>query len=341
MPLKRKADQKRGAAWSDGETRLLLSIWEEKSVEEQLDDPHVNNVGIYKNISDEMAEKDYDKSSDHCKVRMHTLKRTYRSCKGNMKKSGEGRRTCTLYEELDAILGCRPASSPLTVVESMSKRKTLASDTYSSSDSEDNDTEPPSDREIEPLTEEADKSDSENRDDQNEPTETLNIENQENQGQKVTPLNEKDKKDKPKRKLEQKPQISTDKKTKKVKKSKLEVALGTVMEGFGTASDKSEDKFVDLEKSKIQLEKDKLELEKEKLESSERQKREERRHQYDMMKMIMDALGNRSVQQPARGPSNSYMTVHPGTQQSRSMDQWSTDVDSSFNDSGSRTYYTM
>jgi hypothetical protein len=33
MPLKKKADQKRGAAWSDGETRLLLSIWEEKSVE--------------------------------------------------------------------------------------------------------------------------------------------------------------------------------------------------------------------------------------------------------------------------------------------------------------------
>ena len=121
-----------------------------------------------------------------------------------MKKSGKGRRTCKFYEELDAILGCRPASSPLKVVESMSKRKTLASDTYSSSDSEDNDTEPPSDREIEPLTEEADESDSENRDDQNEPTETLNIENQENQGQKATPLNEKDKKDKPKRKLEQK-----------------------------------------------------------------------------------------------------------------------------------------
>lgn len=107
------------------------------------------------------------------------------------------------------------------------------------------------------------------------------------------------------------------------------------------ASDQSEDQFIDLEKNKIQLEKDKLELEKEKLESSERQKREERRHQYDMMKMIMDAMGNRSVQQPAPGPSSSSMTMHPGTQQSRSMDQWSTDVDSSFNDSGSRTYYTM
>ena len=91
-----------------------------------------------------------------------------------MKKSGKGRRTCKFYEELDAILGCRPASSPLKVVKSMSKRKTLIiknnSDTYSSNDSEDNDTEPPSDREIEPLTEEADESDSENRDDQNEPT---------------------------------------------------------------------------------------------------------------------------------------------------------------------------
>ena len=113
------------------------------------------------------------------------------------------------------------------------------------------------------------------------------------------------------------------------------------MEDFGTASDKSEDQFIDLEKNKIQLEKDKLELEKEKLESSERQKREERRHQYDMMKMIMDAMGNRPVQQPAPGPSSSSMTMHPGTQQSRSMDQWSTDVDSPFNDSGSRTYYTM
>jgi hypothetical protein len=30
----------------------------------------LNNVGIYKNISDEMAEKGYDKSSDQCKVRM-------------------------------------------------------------------------------------------------------------------------------------------------------------------------------------------------------------------------------------------------------------------------------
>ena len=129
------------------------------------------------------------------------------------------------------------------------------------------------------------------------------------------------------------------KKGKKVKKSKLEVPLGTVIEG--TASDKSEDQFIDLEKNKIQLEKDKLELEKEKLESSERQQREERRHQYDMMKMIMDDMGNRSVQQPAPGPSSSSMTMYPGTQQSRSMDQWSTDVDSSFNDIESLTYYTM
>jgi hypothetical protein len=45
-----------------------------------------------------------------------------------------------------------------------------------------------------------------------------------------------DKKDKPKRKLEQKPQTSTDKKAKKLKKSKLEVALGTVMEDFGFRS---------------------------------------------------------------------------------------------------------
>ena len=330
MPPNRKAGQKRGAAWSDDETRLLLSIWDEKSVEEQLDNPQVNNVGIYKSISDEMKEKNYDKSSDQCKVRMHTLKRAYRNCKGLMKKSGKGRRTCKFFDELDAILGCRPASSPLKVIESMSKREKPATGTISSSDSEDNDTEPPSDKEIEPIIEETD----EESDDQNEPKETPNIEKKEG---KSTPINEKVQKDKPKRKLEQTPQTSTDKKPKKVRKSKLEVALGSVMEGFGNATDKSEDKFIDLEKNKIQLEKDKLELEKAKLESSERQKREERKHQYDMMKMIMEAMGNRPVQQPTPGPSGSSSTMQSGNQEARQMDQWSADADSPFN----RTYYTM
>ena len=69
--------------------------------------------------------------------------------------------------------------------------------------------------------------------------------------------------------------------------SRLEVALGAVMEGFGTTNEKSEEKFLDYEKNKLEVEKKRIEHEMAKLESEERQKGEERQHQFNMMNLIM------------------------------------------------------
>ena len=49
----------------------------------------------------------------------------YREAKTRLKKSGKGRKTCKFFTELDSILGNRPASSPLKVIESMSKKRSL------------------------------------------------------------------------------------------------------------------------------------------------------------------------------------------------------------------------
>ena len=64
-----------------------------------------------------MYFKGYERTPEQCKIRMHTLKRSYRECKGNMKKIGKEKNTCKYFEEHDAILGTRPASSPVKVID--------------------------------------------------------------------------------------------------------------------------------------------------------------------------------------------------------------------------------
>jgi hypothetical protein len=73
---------RRGFAWPEAETLILLSIWEDNGVEEQLENPKANNTSIYRTISAEMTDKDYERTPEQCKVGMHTLKRSYRQCKG-------------------------------------------------------------------------------------------------------------------------------------------------------------------------------------------------------------------------------------------------------------------
>ena len=69
----RKQSKKRGNAWSDDETLTLISIWDEQAIEEPMENPKINNGYIYKSVSDEMIDKEFDKSPEQCKVRIHTL----------------------------------------------------------------------------------------------------------------------------------------------------------------------------------------------------------------------------------------------------------------------------
>ena len=57
-------------------------------------------------------------------------------CKNNQKTNGKGRKLCN-YEKLNEILGQQPASSPVKVVESMSRRRRLPNIDDDASDSAD------------------------------------------------------------------------------------------------------------------------------------------------------------------------------------------------------------
>ncbi|XP_071092735.1 myb/SANT-like DNA-binding domain-containing protein 2 [Haliotis cracherodii] len=130
MPTSRKGEKKstHGQCWTDEETECLLSVWNEKNVEEQLEDPKKNKSAIYVIIAQEMKIHGFDKNAAQCKIRMHTLKRTYWDCKKNQKISGKSRKVCRHYHLLNEILGQRPSTSPVKVVESMGRAQSLASD---------------------------------------------------------------------------------------------------------------------------------------------------------------------------------------------------------------------
>ena len=89
------------------------------------------------------------------------------------------------------------------------------------------------------------------------------------------------------------------------------------MDGFSTSNEKAEDKFLDLERRKLELEKQKVDIEKLRMESEERQKREERKHQFDMMQMIMGVCSQRQPYQPSASPyaTGSQMIGGQGTSQ--------------------------
>ena len=51
------AVRRRGSAWTEGETLILLSIWGENRVEDKWENPNANNTRIYRIISAEMTDK--------------------------------------------------------------------------------------------------------------------------------------------------------------------------------------------------------------------------------------------------------------------------------------------
>ncbi|XP_041367612.1 DNA ligase 1-like [Gigantopelta aegis] len=294
--MAKKAKGTRGSSWTDEETECLLNLWQENDVENQLDDPKRNNVSIYQMLS--------------CKIKMHTLKRSFRECKKNLKISGNGRKFCKFYTKLNDILGQRPASSPVKLIESVNRKRTISCIDDSESDTLD-DTE---DKNID-YTELLDDSNTDNK----EPiastaNDNVNSNINDRRNEESTD-GEKEKKGdeeiKESGKTKSKQHVKENKSSKiKPKKTRLEIALSTVMTAFADSNSKFETTLLALENKKTDAELKRIEIEKQRLESEERQKREEREHQYRMMQMIIGRMNAQHVL-PQNIPSSSYDTHNP------------------------------
>ena len=64
-------------SWSTEETRTLISIWGDESVQSRLDSAH-RNRHIFEQIAHEMSEKGYEKTWQQCRTKMKNLTQKYR-----------------------------------------------------------------------------------------------------------------------------------------------------------------------------------------------------------------------------------------------------------------------
>ena len=101
----------RGTIWSDPEIKALLEIWGEENIQEELDGA-VRNKTVFTKISEKMEEQGHERDWQQCKTKIKALKKKYREVKDHNEETGRGRKTWKYYNEIDAILGHRPASVP-------------------------------------------------------------------------------------------------------------------------------------------------------------------------------------------------------------------------------------
>ena len=99
-------------SWSNSEVSLLIALWGEEGVQEQLEGAK-RNKHVYDKIAKQMQEKGSSKTSEQCRAKMKKLKLDYRKIKDKHNKTGQGRKKWKFYEPLDSILGHRPTTRPV------------------------------------------------------------------------------------------------------------------------------------------------------------------------------------------------------------------------------------
>lgn len=98
------------ANWSDSEVIMLIQLWREEGVQEQLKGAK-RKKHVYEKIVKEMQKKGCDKTAEQCRM-MKKLKLEYRKVKDKHSKTGQGRNSWKFLQQMDAVLGHRPATRP-------------------------------------------------------------------------------------------------------------------------------------------------------------------------------------------------------------------------------------
>ena len=106
----------RGSLWSDSKVRALIAIWGKSDIQDELDGA-VRNKVVFEEIAKKLQEQGYTRDLDQCRNKIKNLKKEYRSVKDNNGETERGRKTCKFYKELDEILGHRPASVPVSLLD--------------------------------------------------------------------------------------------------------------------------------------------------------------------------------------------------------------------------------
>ena len=199
-------------------------------------------------ISRKMNENGYQKSADQCRDKAKKLRTTYRKIKDKHGKTGEGRKKWPFLEAMDLVLGDKPSTHPLVLVDTLREEE-----------------------QQEVALEHEGSQDNSSQYASQEPSPSSNEENaninsgastsvEDNLTPPVTPRNERQMR-------------------KRSREERLEKTMVEIVDRVLKAQEGSENKFAELEEKRMRLE-EKM------MESEERQRREDREFQARMWMML-------------------------------------------------------
>ncbi|KAM7378208.1 hypothetical protein PAMA_013214 [Pampus argenteus] len=109
-------EDRKKVPWSDKETIILLEIWGDPQVQQNLRRyPH--NGHVFTEISEKLSADGYSRSAEQCHTRIKRLKSNYRQCQENMSLSGTV--DFKFYDLLEQILDKQPSTSSTVVMDSI------------------------------------------------------------------------------------------------------------------------------------------------------------------------------------------------------------------------------
>ncbi|CAN9508453.1 unnamed protein product [Ophioblennius macclurei] len=111
-------EDRKKVPWSDKETIILLELWGDSQVQQNLRRyPH--NGHLFTEISRKLSAHGYSRSAEQCHTRIKRLKASYRQCQESMSSSGSDRPDFKFYDLLEQILDKQPSTSSAVVTDSI------------------------------------------------------------------------------------------------------------------------------------------------------------------------------------------------------------------------------
>ncbi|XP_045173150.2 uncharacterized protein LOC123534792 [Mercenaria mercenaria] len=101
--------------WNVTETKTLIAIWGHEDIQNGLDGMY-RNAEVYVEVSKKMQEMGFKRNALQIRSKIKQLKNDYKKVKDSNAQSGNARKTNRYFEELDRILGHRPATRPSSVL---------------------------------------------------------------------------------------------------------------------------------------------------------------------------------------------------------------------------------
>ncbi|EMP25680.1 hypothetical protein UY3_17269 [Chelonia mydas] len=104
-------NRKRAPAWTKQEVLDLITVWEDESMLSELRSKR-RNAKIFEKISKGMMDRGYNRVLQQCCMKLKELRHAYQKTKESNSRSGSEPQTCHFYDELHAILGGAPTTTP-------------------------------------------------------------------------------------------------------------------------------------------------------------------------------------------------------------------------------------